>query len=258
MEKETLFLTTREATQAIIADFRQYDPQALLFCNIIPLITDNQTHLKRKPGKNGGWITRPGTSHMKWLDGPQLVEYMCDAVAHTRWHPELLADVCSRVFQTRAIPDTDDESGEAGVRIQTDMEDFECRQCGDCCRFLDYRNQVTAEDVALWRAAGRSDILKWVHEIEGEGQKGKYRAWVAPGTGKEVDECPFLEKEPERGKWRCRIHDVKPAICRHYPLNRKHAVMSGCGGFEKRIAPGESPRDASPKHKREKGCVRKG
>ena len=242
MEKGTLFLTTREAIQAIIADFRQYNPQIILFCSIIHLITDNRTHLKRETGKSGAWITRPGKTHMKWLDGPELVKHMCDAVADTRWSPGLLADVCSRVFQTRALPHTDPGTGEAGVRLQIHMEDFQCRRCGGCCRFLDYRNQVTAEDVSVWRAAGRNDILKWVDETARNGKTRRYRAWVEPGTGKEADECPFLEKIPENGKWRCRIHDVKPAFCRHFPLNRKHAAMSGCRGFEKKIKPHGKPK----------------
>jgi Fe-S-cluster containining protein len=234
VEKDTVFLSTREAIEAIIADFRQYDPQIILFCGIIPLITDQRIHLKRAPGKDGAWVNRPGKTAMKWLDGPELVEHMCGAIISTRWSPELLADVCSRVFQTRAVIDTDPGTGEAGIRLRTHMEDYACRQCGHCCRFLDYQNEVTAEDVAIWRAAGRNDILKWVTEIRGEGTALKFRAWVDPKTGKQADECPFLIRKSERGRWHCRIHDVKPAICRHYPMSRKHAVMSGCRGFEKK------------------------
>ena len=233
MENASIFLTTREAIQAIITDFRQYDPQIILFSGIICLITNNQIHLKRAPAKNGAWINRSGTSQMKWLDGSELVEYMCDAISRTRWHPDLLAAVSARVFQARAMPDVDADSGEVGVRIETNMEGFRCRQCGACCRYLDYHNEVTAEDVAFWKASGRNDILKWVDEISRDGQTQGYRAWVIPGTQKEADTCPFLEKEPDSRLWRCRIQDVKPAICRQYPLNRKHAVMSGCRGFEK-------------------------
>lgn len=241
MEKASIFLTTREAIQAIITDFRQYDPQIILFSGIIRLITNNQIHLERAPAKNGAWINRSSTSQMKWLNGPELVEYMCDAISRTPWHPDLLADASARVFQTRATSDIDAASGETGVRIETNMEAFACRQCGDCCRFLDYRNEVTAEDVAIWRTLGRNDILKWVYEIRCDGQPEKYQAWVVPGTRDQAEACPFLEKEPESRRWRCRIHDVKPAICRQYPLNRKHAVMSGCRGFKKGIKPYQKP-----------------
>ena len=235
MEKESIFLTTQEAIAAIISDFRQYEPQIILFSGILPLITGNRIHLKREPGKTGAWVNRVGKSHMKWLDGPELVETMCNTIVQTPWHNDLLAAVCARVFRTCATPHEDQSTGNSGVRIETNMEAFRCRRCGFCCRFLDYHNQVTAEDVVLWKASGRNDILKWVHEINLGGETPDYRAWVVPGTQKQAETCPFLEKEKESRQWRCQIQDVKPAICRQYPLNRKHAVMSGCSGFKKEV-----------------------
>ncbi len=232
MEKESIFLTTHEAVEAIICDFRQYDAQIVLFAGILPLITDNRIHLKRDHRKTGAWVNRTGKSQMKWLDGPELVEYMCNAIHQTPWDPELLASVCARVFRTRSIPHENTSKGHTGVLIETDMEAFHCRQCGFCCRFLDYHNEVTAEDVALWKASKRNDILKWVHEITVDGEPRGYRAWVVPSTQKQAEACPFLEKAKGLQLWRCRIHDVKPAICRQYPLSRKHAVMSGCSGFK--------------------------
>jgi Fe-S-cluster containining protein len=233
VEKESISLTTREAIQAIIADFRQYGPQIMLFSGILPLITQSRIHLKREPEKNGAWAIKPGTSHMKWLGGPELVDYMCDTISQTQWHPDLLAAACSRVFQTRATPDIDTASGETGVRIETQMERFVCRKCGHCCRFLEYHNEVTTEDVAIWKRSGRNDILKWVHEIRCEGQPEEYQAWVVPETQKESETCPFIEKKPSTEQWTCRIHDAKPTICRQYPLNHKHAIMTGCRGFDK-------------------------
>lgn len=231
MENESIFLTTREAIQAVVSDFRHYAPQIILFSGIIRMITDDGIHLKREPKKNGAWVSQPGKSQMKWMNGPELVEYMCDTIAHTRWNQRLLTDVCARVFQTRAEPDTDPNTGKTGISIETHMEAFACRQCGRCCRFLDYQNEVTAEDVALWRKWGRNDILKWVCEIRNDRQPEKYQAWVIPGTNKQTETCPFLEKTSDTKQWKCRIHDAKPAICRQYPLNRKHAIMSGCRGF---------------------------
>ena len=195
MEKASIFLTTQEAIKAIITDFRQYEPQIMLFSGFIRLITDNRNHLKREPGKNGAWINRPGKAHMKWLDGPALVDHICEAISHTRWKPDLLAEACARVFQTRAVPDMDANTGEAGVRIETQMEDFVCRQCGFCCRCLDYHNEVTAEDVALWKASGRNDILKWVVEIIRNGNVIGYRAWINPVTGKPTRYLPVFRKK---------------------------------------------------------------
>ncbi|MCG6879945.1 MAG: YkgJ family cysteine cluster protein [Deltaproteobacteria bacterium] len=233
METASIFLTTHEAIQAIVADFRQYDPQIILFSNILPLMTDGRIHLKRESGRNGAWINRQGKPAMKWLNGPELVAYMCDAITQTRWHPQLLATVCARVFQTRASPETDTETENLGVCLETNMENFNCRQCGSCCRFLEYRNEVTPDDVAQWRAAGRKDILKWVDEIRLKNHTLSFRTWVNPITGEQTQGCPFLREGSQSGRWICRIHDVKPAICRQFPLSRKHAVMSGCRGFKK-------------------------
>ena len=233
MEKDTIFLTTREAIQAIVTDFRQYDPQIILFSNILPLLTDGRIHLKREPGKNGAWVNRQGKPAMKWLNGPELVSYMCEVVTQVRWHPPLLATVCSRVFRTRASPETDGDTQKPGVCLETNMEDFNCRLCGACCRFLEYRNEITSGDVARWRAAGRKDILKWVNEIRLKNHTSSFRAWVSPITGEQTRGCPFLREESPNGRWVCSIHDVKPAICRQFPLSRKHAIMSGCRGFKK-------------------------
>jgi Fe-S-cluster containining protein len=119
-----------------------------------------------------------------------------------------------------------------GVRIETGMEDFSCRQCGGCCTSLDYHHELTEEDVAQWERLGRTDILKWVRRIEGEGRHKAYRIWTVPGTTRLADVCPFLKKIPSENRWECLIHDVKPAICRQYPLTRKHGIMTGCPGFD--------------------------
>ncbi|OQY08333.1 MAG: hypothetical protein B6I22_00910 [Desulfobacteraceae bacterium 4572_123] len=45
--------------------------------------------------------------------------------------------------------------------------------------------------------------------------------------------CPFLKKIPSENRRLCAIHDIKPAICRQYPVSRKHALITGCPGFDK-------------------------
>jgi Fe-S-cluster containining protein len=239
VNEDFIFLTTREAIDAICIDFRQYDPQILLFSEILPLITDNRIHIRREPGKKGAWVSRSGRADMRWLDGPALVGYMCRAVGRTPWHPGLLATVCGRVFQTRAVAACDTATRAEGVCIETNMADYVCRQCGHCCQTLDYHEDVTAEDVALWRSMGREDILQWVGESICHGQTHAYRIWVIPETGQLAETCPFLKRDPTTNRWQCLIHDVKPAICRHYPVSRKHAMATGCRGFEK--APASKP-----------------
>ncbi len=232
-KKESIFLTVTEAVRAVCIDFRQYPPQTLLFSEIIPLISNHTRHLKRDPGQSGAWINIPGQRNMQWLEGSELTEFMCQAIIDTHWSQDLLADVCGRVFQTHAYPSINRASGETGIRIETNMETFSCRQCGQCCRSLDYHNEVTDADLSRWEALGRDDILKWVDITPRSDGALALRIWVSPKTRKIAEPCPFLEKIPTNNRWQCRIHDVKPGICRQYTISRKHAVMTGCIGFRK-------------------------
>lgn len=231
-EKDSLFLTIDQAVNAVCLDFHQYGPQMLLFCEIMPLISGGRTVVKEDIRKNGAWISVSGQKHMRWMQWAQLVDHLCASLKNADISPELLASVCARVFQARAYPEIDPGSGRQGIRIETGMERYHCRQCGRCCRVLDYRNELTEADVQTWREQGRTDILKWVGVFRGENGKTVYRIWMIPGTRKMADTCPFLKKIPSQNRWVCKIHQVKPAICRQYPVTRKHALMTGCPGFD--------------------------
>lgn len=232
-KREGVLLSLEQAVEAVCRDFRQYDPQILLFCSSIRLITAGTTHIRRDRKGEGLWISSKGRRAMRRLDGYELAEYLCDTLTRTPPDLDLLSELCRRTFQTRAFPEVDPVTGREGIFVETGMEDFRCRQCGRCCRSLDYHDQVTAEDVEGWRKLGRTDILERVAVFEGRGRETAYRIWIEPGTLTISESCPFLEKVPRKDLWVCRIHDVKPAICRQYPASRKHAVMTGCPGFEK-------------------------
>ena len=231
-DKETIFLTIDQAVTAVCIDFQQYDPQILLFCEIMRLISAGTTVMCGDTQKNGAWISTAGRTKMRWLDGPDLARHMCRTLAATQWTPDLLAAVCMRVFQTRALAAADPHSGLMGILIQTGMESFVCRQCGRCCRSLDYHDQVTAEDMAAWRASQETEILDWVGVFKGQDGREVFRIWVRPGTTQLAENCPFLHKLSTENRWVCRIHSAKPAICRNYPVSRKHARMTGCPGFK--------------------------
>jgi len=233
MKRDSIFLTAEQALDAICIDFRQYEPQIMLFSEILRLISDGRIHLKKETGKKGAWINQPGRRNMYWLEGPDLIAYMCKAINDADMNPEFLVSVCSRVFQTRARLAVDSYTGREGIQIDTNMDSYTCRQCGRCCQNLDYHDEVTVEDVELWKSLGRMDILEWVAVTRKEGLDIAYRIWTPPGTSQVADTCPFLKKEPSANRWQCQIHEVKPAICRNYPVSRKHAVMTGCMGFKK-------------------------
>ncbi|OEU51944.1 MAG: hypothetical protein BA872_01110 [Desulfobacterales bacterium C00003060] len=76
------------------------------------------------------------------------------------------------------------------------------------------------------------DILEWVRPRPiGDGEYA-YEVWIDPRTGQEVDRCPWLKRLSNNGRYFCRIHEVKPTICRYFPGSKKHAHEIGCKGFD--------------------------
>jgi Fe-S-cluster containining protein len=235
--QESLWLKTEQVLKAIRLDFRGYGSQPVVFCEVIRTIHGDDMIVKREPGKDGLWISRAGKGRMRWLHGADLVEFMCAEITRIDLEPPTLAAICTRVFQAACHVENHAETGLAGIRIDTGMSAFECRQCGRCCRKLDYRDGMTADDMARLRALDRQDILKWVSIKQSGGDHEEYRIWVEPGTNQFAETCPFLKRGPSESLWVCRIHDVKPQVCRHYPVSRKHARMTGCPGFDKKREP---------------------
>ena len=233
VKKQSIFLTLEQARDAICRDFRQYDPQILLFCEIARLLFNGDVVVRKDTQKNGVWVSRANDENMRWMDGAQLADYLCESIALMDLKPDLLAAMCARVFQTRILVAVDPETGGEGLRIETGMEDYTCRQCGRCCTSLDYHDAVTAQDVEKWQVLGRTDILERVGIYQRPGGKTTYRIWMVPGKNQLARTCPFLTKRPSENRWICSIHDIKPAICRDYPVSRKHAILTGCPGFNK-------------------------
>ena len=230
-EKDTIFLTGQEALQAVCLDFQRYEPQVMLFSEVLRVLTNDRAVVKSEKGKTGRWVAPDGGSRMVWLDGRALCRYVCEALRSGMPDLDTLAAICSRVFREKAVRAVDPETGQAGICIATGMEGFSCKQCGNCCRSLDYHDALTAQDVDEWKASGRHDILAWVSESRTLGGESAFHIWTDPDTGQRADPCPFLLKVPEKNRWICRIHSEKPRICRDYPVSRKHGLMTGCQGF---------------------------
>lgn len=113
-------------------------------------------------------------------------------------------------------------------------KDFKCKQCGNCCLKLydAFATSATEEDIRLWKEKEREDILQWVDPIPVGDGYFVYDIWISPKTGEDVERCPWLRKLPNKNKYICHIHDVKPKHCREYPRSKKHAEKTGCKGFE--------------------------
>jgi Fe-S-cluster containining protein len=230
-ERIRIFLSRKEILAAIRADFHQYAPQTLLFLELFPLVFGERAVISGTSRDERLWMAERG-GKMFQISPRDLGIRLCDELEQTRPPLEVLAAVCRRVFRTVAQPGESDRSGEHGIWLFTGMEDFSCRQCGHCCRNLDYYDQLTEADYNRWQASGRTDILKKVRRVKRENNTFAYRIWERTGTGKTGSPCPWLHKMPTQNQWECRIHEVRPEICRQYPGSRKHAEMTGCPGFK--------------------------
>jgi len=67
---------------------------------------------------------------------------------------------------------------------------------------------ATPGDVARWAQEGRSELLARVSPLG--------HLWIDPETGTRLPRCPYLVRIAP-GRARCRIHAIKPQICRDYP-----------------------------------------
>jgi Fe-S-cluster containining protein len=233
MPKDSIFLSTESALAAVCRDLRQYEPQLLLISELLRILPYGPGAVLRETGANGVWIQDKGSNKMRWLEGVELVEFTCRTLAAANLDAHALAPVCRRVFRSRSEPEVDPETGEAGIRIETGMEGFACRQCGACCRRLNYSEELTETDLQRWRDEGRHDILEWVGTTTNLKGERIHRMWIVPGTCRIAEKCPFLTRVSYENRWKCSIQDTKPKICRSYPMSRKHALLTGCPGFNK-------------------------
>jgi len=232
MTQAHLFLTLSQALTAICLDFRGYAPQTMLFCEVLRALNAPGVKYLREPGKAGLWLSYGNQGKMRWLEGADLVAFMCRQVKEANLDPEHLAVICRMVFQTLCHTTRHPDTDQPGIMVKTDMTAFQCRQCGQCCRQLDYRDGMTQADAERLKEIGRTDILAWVRTARTSGGDIAHRIWVIPGTNEFAPTCPFLKRGASPQRWICSIHEVKPDICRHYPVSRKHALMTGCPGFD--------------------------
>lgn len=113
------------------------------------------------------------------------------------------------------------------------MPEFVCRQCGHCCLDLKEgkKSDATEGDVATWIKARRWDILQYVRPSFVGRQVFAYDIWIHPKTDLPVKRCPFLRKVRNQPRYYCTIQDLKPYVCRMYPVDEDHAARTGCPGW---------------------------
>jgi len=223
-----IFLTFAEALEAIRIDFAHYAPQVGLFCGLVPLVFGSHALVTRASTPNEIWLRTGRCGAPERMDGRRLGELLVARLKARPPAPELLAAICYRVFQGRTM--IGENEGKCGLWVETGMEAFICRRCGLCCRGLRFDDAGTAADWERLAQLGRNDILAWIDPIRRQGCVVACRLWIDPATGRAAEVCPWLVAQGP-GRFACRIHEIRPEICRQYPATRKHAEMTGCIGF---------------------------
>lgn len=222
------FLTLPQAIDAVAVDFMQYGPQTDLFRKIGPLILGNDFKTGIFNGFERVWIRRNNGHPFEPVDDTTFGFYLIHVLETSEKDVAEMAHICALVFQTPTSPGV--VNGESGVWVKNHMDDFVCKRCGNCCSQLG--NTCVQEDRQLWENSGRGDILSWVKEEQLDGGEIQYRIWIDPKTGKPAESCPFLASQPGKTTFWCTIQKVKPLVCREFPLTKKHALYTGCLGFE--------------------------
>jgi Fe-S-cluster containining protein len=229
---DKIFLTPGQALAAIRIDFAQYAPQTALFCGLVPMVFGDRALVV--PGaamRDEVWLRTGARGSPERLDGRRLGERLVARLQESLPPLEDMAAICYRVFRGRTV--VGEKGGQAGLWVETGMADFACRRCGRCCSALDFKNTGTAADWERFEKLGRTDILAWIAPVRRDGRVVACRLWIDPISGRYTDGCPWLVEETP-GRYACRIHEIRPEICRQYPGTRKHAEMTGCIGFRRR------------------------
>lgn len=225
-----LFLTHAQAKAAIRADLSQYAHQKRLYRDLCLHLLGKHT-VAGSAGEDGIWIETGKFGKMRKITWEALRRRLIAAVAVLPPDLSALAGILTRVFDAPAVIGTDDTGRQKGIWLETGMADFNCRRCGRCCRCLDYHDQCSVQDVRRWRLTGRHELIARARPVRKGGRIDHYRIWTSLDGKILRQTCPWLK--PTTGSAMiCSIQDHKPEICRQYPGSRKHALMTGCLGFD--------------------------
>jgi len=240
-DKGLKFLSLEDAINEVFLDLavnpeKWYD--LALFAKIFGFLTKGNarpgTKRFNEPDREerGIWFKPRGAKKEKFLSAFELKDPVIDLIPKVISRVDEIVQVYELTMWVKATPGKGD-GGEDGIWVETEMEKFHCIQCGSCCRNLSdaYVTSVDKDVINRWRAEKRWDILRWVSIFQSGGETVFGDLWISPNTGDEVTRCPWLRKLPRQDKYKCRIHDTKPAHCKNYPKSKRHALTTGCRGF---------------------------
>lgn len=101
----------------------------------------------------------------------------------------------------------------------------ECNQCGKCCtKYSNGGLSASESEIKSWDIFS-PDIYNYVNDGN---------IWFDPDTGKQLEICPWLRKEPNQNKFTCDIYYDRPDDCKHYPITIEQMINDECEMLEVR------------------------
>ena len=220
------YININEAIEEIILEFRVGPNQFDLFIKVYKFMTGLRAWVGN--GKcttlgitiKGLWIKNKKAKFYKTYDFIYLLEQL---LKRDQLNVQKIIKIYMMVMGVKVYINSKSDDMEHIICVETEMENFKCKQCGNCC-FLPDAYCITAniDDLNRWENEERFDILQYI-------DSGDF--WFSPITGIELNRCPWLRKLPKKDKYKCRIQSTKPIHCHEYPKSKKHALKTGCKGF---------------------------
>ena len=234
------FLSSENAIKEVFLDLIHPEKwyQLALFAKVYGFLTNGNARPGSKrferPDRDekGIWFKAKKGKSKKFIRAFDFKEAAIDLIPKVLAKTDEIAKAYEWTMWVKASPGKGAD-GKIGIWVETEMEKFHCVQCGNCCLNLSdaFSTTVDMAEINRWRYENRWDILDWVDIFNLDGEDAFGDIWISPSTGENVHRCPWLRKLPLQNKYKCRIHDTKPEICRNYPKSKKHALTTGCKGF---------------------------
>ena len=100
----------------------------------------------------------------------------------------------------------------------------ECNQCGKCCtKYSNGGLSASESEIKFWDVF-RPEIYEYVSEGN---------IWMVPTTGKQLELCPWLRKQPNN-VYTCDIYFDRPDDCKYYPVTVEQMIEDDCEMIEAR------------------------
>ena len=100
-----------------------------------------------------------------------------------------------------------------------------CNQCGKCCiKYGGNLGVATGNDLEVWELE-KPELLDFIYS------ENLPDIWISPTDGEELNHCPWLYTKTVN-KYACEINDVRPTVCRNYPVSIEQMKKDECEMLE--------------------------